>query len=215
MEAPAQGKAERLMTQAKGKLPIHLAPQGLSSAWDSANHIIDSFIRILPDLVLALVVFGLFVILARFCKWLFERIGASRHMRRNAAILLGKLVQLIVLIAGFLIAIPIISPSFTFGNLITTLGISSVAIGFAFQNILQNFLAGILLLLHEPFQVGDYITVTGFEGEVRAIRGRDTVIETKDGTHVVIPNATLFMNPVVVRDTQAPPQPAPQQAPNH
>lgn len=200
------------MTLAIGKIPIHLAPQRLSTAWDSANHIVGTFIKLLPNLVLAFLVFTLFVILARICKWIFERLGKSRHMRRNASILLGKLAQLIVLVAGFLIAIPIISPSFTFGNLITTLGISTVAIGFAFQNILQNFLAGILLLLHEPFQVGDYITVTGFEGEVQAIRGRDTVIETKNGTHVVIPNSTLFMNPVVVRDTQPAPESAPQQA---
>jgi len=200
------------MTLAVGKLSIQLAPQRLSTAWDSTNHIVQTFIKLLPNLVLAIVVFTVFVILARVCKWLFERVGSNRRMRRNAAILLGKLAQLLVLVAGLLIAIPIISPSFTFGNLITTLGISTVAIGFAFQNILQNFLAGILLLLHEPFQVGDYITVTGFEGEVKAIRGRDTIIETKDATHVVIPNATLFMNPVVVRDvppaTEAATQPA-------
>jgi small conductance mechanosensitive channel len=192
------------MILAASKVSIHLAPQKLSTAWDSANHIVSTFIKLLPNLVLAVLVFLIFLVIARICKWVFERLGAHRRMRRNAAVLLGKLVQLIVLVAGFLIAIPIISPSFTFGNLITTLGISTVAIGFAFQNILQNFLAGILLLLHEPFQVGDYITVTGFEGEVKAIRGRDTIIQTKDGTHVVVPNSTLFMNPVVVRDSPAP-----------
>lgn len=200
------------MTLAAAKLSVHLAPQKLSTAWDSANHIVSTFIKLLPNLVLAFVVFSFFIILAKICKWMFSRLGRSRHMRHNAAILLGKLVQLLVLVAGFLIAIPIISPSFTFGNLITTLGISTVAIGFAFQNILQNFLAGILLLLHEPFQVGDYITVTGFEGEVKEIRGRDTIIETKDATHVVIPNSTLFMNPVVVRDTRPTPESAPQPA---
>lgn len=194
------------------KLSVHLAPQKLSTAWDSANHIVSTFIKLLPNLVLAIVVFGFFIILAKICKWMFSRLGRSRRMRRNAAILLGKLVQLLVLVAGFLIAIPIISPSFTFGNLITTLGISTVAIGFAFQNILQNFLAGILLLLHEPFQVGDYITVTGFEGQVKEIRGRDTIIETKDATHVVIPNSTLFMNPVVVRDARPSPESARQPA---
>lgn len=150
------------MILAASKLPVHLAPQRLSTAWDSANHIVTTFVKLLPNLVLAIVVFVAFVIVALVCKWIFERMGTHRHMRRNAAILLGKLAQLIILIAGFLIAIPIISPSFTFGNLITTLGISTVAIGFAFQNILQNFLAGILLLLHEPFQVGDHISVTGF-----------------------------------------------------
>lgn len=192
------------MILAASKVSIHLAPQKLSTAWDSANHIVSTFIKLLPNLVLAVLVFLIFLVIARICKWVFERLGAHRRMRRNAAILLGKLVQLIVLVAGCLIAIPIISPSFTFGNLITTLGISTVAIGFAFQNILQNFLAGILLLLHEPFQVGDYITVTGFEGEVKSIRSRDTIIQTKDGTHVVVPNSTLFMNPVVVRDSSTP-----------
>jgi len=190
------------MTLAANKLQIHLAPQRLSTAWDSANHIVSTFVKLLPNLVLAFVVFTAFVILARICKWIFERMGKHRQMRRNAAILLGRLVQLIVLIAGILIAIPIISPSFTFGNLITTLGISTVAIGFAFQNILQNFLAGILLLLHEPFQVGDHITVSGFEGEVKQIQSRATIVETKDATHVVIPNSTLFLNPVVVRDNR-------------
>jgi small conductance mechanosensitive channel len=200
------------MILAVGKVPIHLAPQRLSTAWDSANHIVSTFVKLLPNLALAFVVFTLFVILAKVCKWIFERMGKGRHMRPNAAVLLGKLAQLVVLIAGFLIAIPIISPSFTFGNLITTLGISTVAIGFAFQNILQNFLAGLLLLLHEPFQVGDHITVTGFEGEVKEIQGRATIIETNDATHVVVPNSTLFMNPVVVRDAQTAPQSAPQKA---
>jgi small-conductance mechanosensitive channel len=202
------------MIFATGKIAVHLAPQRLSTAWDSANRIVATFVKLLPNLVLAFVVFTLFVILAKICKWIFARVGESRHMRRNSAILLGKLAQLIVLIAGFLIAIPIISPSFTFGNLITTLGISTVAIGFAFQNILQNFLAGLLLLLHEPFQVGDHITVTGFEGQVKEIQGRATIIQTKDGTHVVVPNSTLFMNPVVVRDASSAAEAATQQTPD-
>jgi small conductance mechanosensitive channel len=198
------------MILAANKLPIHLAPQRLSTAWDSANHIVTGFIKLLPNLVLAIIVFVAFVIVARICKWIFERMGSHRHMRPNAAILLGKLVQLIIVIAGFLIAIPIISPSFTFGNLITTLGISTVAIGFAFQNILQNFLAGILLLLHEPFQVGDHISVTGFEGIVKEIQGRATIIRTNDSQRVVVPNATLFMNPVVVHEDKPAAEAAPQ-----
>jgi small conductance mechanosensitive channel len=78
------------------------------------------------------------------------------------------------------------------------LGIGSVAIGFAFQNILQNFLAGILLLLQEPFQIGDWITITGLEGQVEDIQTRATVIRTADGNRIVIPNAVLFTNPVTV-----------------
>jgi hypothetical protein len=90
------------------------------------------------------------------------------------------------------------SASFQAADLIKMLGIGSVAIGFAFQNILQNFLAGILLLVNEPFQLGDLISVTGIEGNVDDIQARATVVTTKEGRQVVIPNAVLFTNPVAV-----------------
>jgi small-conductance mechanosensitive channel len=77
--------------------------------------------------------------------------------------LLGQLVQTTIAIVGFLIAFSAVAPSFHASDLVRTLGIGSVAIGLAFQNILQNFLAGILLLIHEPFQLGDWISVTGIE----------------------------------------------------
>jgi small conductance mechanosensitive channel len=92
-------------------------------------------------------------------------------------------------------------PSFQAGDLVKILGVGSVAIGFAFQNILQNFLAGVLLLLQEPFRLGDCITITGFEGKVEDIQTRATIISTSDGHRIVIPNAVLFTNPVVVGDT--------------
>ena len=76
-------------------------------------------------------------------------------------------------------------------------------IGFAFQNILQNFLAGILLLLQEPFRLGDIISVTGIEGNVADIQARATVVTTKEGRQVVIPNAVIFTNPVAVAHAEA------------
>jgi small conductance mechanosensitive channel len=73
-----------------------------------------------------------------------------------------------------------------------------VAVGFAFQNILQNFLAGILLLLQEPFRIGDFISVTGIEGTVNDIQSRATVVTTREARQVIIPNAIIFTNPVDV-----------------
>jgi small conductance mechanosensitive channel len=112
--------------------------------------------------------------------------------------LLARLVQTGIFVLGFLIAFSVVAPSFRAGDLIKLLGVGSVAIGFAFQNILQNFLAGILLLLQEPFQLGDLISVTGIEGNVDDIQARATVIATKEGRRVVIPNAILFTSPVAV-----------------
>ncbi|MHB8722488.1 MAG: mechanosensitive ion channel domain-containing protein [Steroidobacteraceae bacterium] len=70
--------------------------------------------------------------------------------------------------------------------------------------MLQNFLAGILLLLQEPFRLGDVISVTGIEGNVSDIQARATIVTTKEGREVIIPNATIFTNPVAVghNDTQ-------------
>ena len=170
----------------------------LSNAWKSGDKIIAKAIDLLPNIILACAIFIVFVIVARVCKSLIERLGERRKMRQNAALLLGKLTQLVVVILGFLIGLSVVAPSFTASDLIKTLGIGGVAIGFAFQNILQNFLAGILLLLHEPFRIGDQINVTGLEGIVDTIQTRATIIHTKDGHRVVIPNATLFTNPVTV-----------------
>lgn len=189
--------------------PIHLAPVHLSNAWQSGDKIIAKAVALLPNLILASAIFIVFAIAARIGKSLIERLGERRKMRQNAALLLGKLVQVLVVILGFLIAVSIVAPSFTASDLIKTLGIGGVAIGFAFQNILQNFLAGILLLLHEPFRIGDEITVTGFTGIVDTIQTRATIIHTKEGNRVVIPNATLFTNPVVVQHAEAAPTPTP------
>lgn len=200
------------MTWAPGA-PIHFAPVHLSNAWQSGDKIIQKAVALLPNLILACAIFIAFAIGARIGKSLIERLGERRKMRQNAALLLGKLVQLLVVILGFLIALSIVAPSFTASDLIKTLGIGGVAIGFAFQNILQNFLAGILLLLHEPFRIGDQINVTGFEGVVDTIQTRATIIHTKDGHRVVIPNATLFTNPVTVFSAEKLQQ-APSQQPN-
>jgi small conductance mechanosensitive channel len=109
-------------------------------------------------------------------------------------------------VVGFLVALAVIAPSFHATDLIKLLGIGTVAIGFAFQNILQNFLAGILLLLQEPFRLGDLISVTGIEGNVSDIQARATIVTTREGREVVIPNAVIFTNPVAVGHSAANPE---------
>ena len=182
--------------------PLQQSPVHLSNAWKSGDKILGHAIDLLPNIILACAIFTVFLIVGRMCKSLLERLGERRRMRQNAALLLGKLTQMTVLFLGFLIAVSVIAPSFTASDLIKTLGIGGVAIGFAFQNILQNFLAGILLLLHEPFRIGDQINVSGLEGIVDTIQTRATIIHTPDGHRVVIPNATLFTNPVIVRSAE-------------
>jgi small conductance mechanosensitive channel len=170
----------------------------LSNALQSGEKIVNGAISLLPNFVIALVIFCAFLILGSAIKSTVRRILERRERHRNIAILLGQLTNTAIVIVGFLIALSVVAPSFKAGDLIKILGIGSVAVGFAFQNILQNFLAGILILLQEPFSPGDWISVTGIEGSVDDIQPRATIITTKVGNRVVIPNAVLFTNPVAV-----------------
>jgi small-conductance mechanosensitive channel len=146
---------------------------------------------------LAIVIFVLFLVLASASKSLTRRFAVKRRTHQGATLLISRLVQTSIVVLGFLIAFSVVAPSFQAADLIKMQGIG-VAIGFAFQNILQNFLAGILLLVNEPFRLGDLISVTGIEGNVEDIQARATVVTTKEGRRVVIPNAVLFTNPVAV-----------------
>ncbi|MEG4234162.1 mechanosensitive ion channel [Microcoleus sp. Pol11C3] len=101
--------------------------------------------------------------------------------------------------AGSSIACVIVFSALRPGNIIGLLGLDSVAISFAFQDIFKNFLSGILLLLHEPFLWGDQIFVEGFEGTVEKISMRSTHILTDRGERVIVPKAIVLTNSAIGR----------------
>jgi small conductance mechanosensitive channel len=173
-------------------------PIDLSAAWKTGIKIINDSISLLPNLILAVVIFVIFMILASASKSFTRRFTVRWGKRQGVALLLGQIAHTTVSVLGFLIAFSVVAPSFHASDLIRTLGIGSIAIGFAFQNILQNFLAGILLMINEPFQLGDWISVIGIDGEVDDIQTRATHVITEEGREVFIPNALLFTNPVAV-----------------
>ena len=177
-----------------------------SAAIKTGSRLVYTAISLLPNIIVAAVIFGLFIFLASGSKSLTQRFIAKRRKGQGVALLLGRITQTGIIVLGFLIAFSIVAPSFGAGDLVKMLGIGSVAIGFAFQNLLQNFLAGILLLLQEPFSLGDFISVTGIEGTVDDIQARATVVSTKEGRKVVIPNAVTFTNPVAVSRSEIAPR---------
>jgi small conductance mechanosensitive channel len=164
--------------------------------WQSAQSMIDRFIARLPSLIVGAIVFLLFYVLSIVVSRVILR--TTRKYRPNLGMVFARLTGGATILLGFLVAFSVVAPSFQAGDLIKILGISGVAIGFAFQNILQNFLAGLLLLWAEPFRVGDEIKLDNYEGTVGEIQARATIIETYDGRRVVIPNADLFTRSVTV-----------------
>jgi small conductance mechanosensitive channel len=171
----------------------------VAKLWMAGRHMIDNFVDRLPALALAVVVFiafyGLSHIVARAIR------QAVSRRRQNLALVFARLTGGATVLLGLLVALSIVAPSFQASDLIKILGIGGVAIGFAFQNILQNFLAGLLLLWAEPFRVGDEIKLDAFEGTVEEIQARATIIRTYDQRQVVIPNADLFTHSVIVNTT--------------
>lgn len=153
---------------------------------------------LLPNLLFGLIVFVVFVFAARGVRSLVERLTLNREQSASLKILLSRLAYVATLILGVLITVTIVVPSFTPASLVSALGVGGVAIGFAFKDIFQNFLAGVLLLLTEPFKLNDQIKYKDFEGTVESIQTRATTIRTYDGRRVVIPNAELFINAVTV-----------------
>jgi small-conductance mechanosensitive channel len=168
----------------------------LGKLWQAGRHMIDSVISRLPALIVGILAFLLFYAFS-FLAARFVARAVSRR-RQNLAVVFARLIQGATILIGFLVSFSIIAPSFQASDLIKILGVGGVAIGFAFQNILQNFLAGLLLLWTEPFRVGDEIKLDAFEGKVEEIQTRATIIRTYDERRVVIPNADLFTHSVIV-----------------
>jgi small-conductance mechanosensitive channel len=170
----------------------------LSRIWLGFQHLFNDLLATVPNLLLALIVLTPFWLAARSVKALVQRFPIVRQHQYNLGLVLGRLAQWGINGAGILVALSIVLPSFKASDLIQLLGIGGVAIGFAFRDILQNFLAGILLLLTEPFRIGDQIAVRTFEGTVEDIQTRATMLRTYDGRRVVIPNSSLFTESVTV-----------------
>ena len=164
----------------------------------SANHLLQQMISRIPYLIVASLVFVIFWVLSIFFKKAVTKILGNRKHHQNLVTVFRRVGSALILFLGFMVAMIIAVPSFTPGKLIGALGIGSVAIGFAFKDIFQNLLSGILLLLSEPFRIGDQIISGNFEGTVEDIQIRATTIRTYDGRKVVIPNSQLYTSPMTV-----------------
>jgi small conductance mechanosensitive channel len=159
---------------------------------ESFQHWYDGFVEQLPELLAALLCLVATVLVARKVRrWAekgLRRTSAEPHVR----LLLAKLAYFGVVTVGTVVALSLggVNP----GVLVGSLGLATVALGFALQDIVSNFAAGIALLLEHPFTRGDHIAMGDTEGTVEDIRVRATQLRTPDGQRVVVPNKLLFTN---------------------
>ncbi|MGE3802513.1 MAG: mechanosensitive ion channel family protein [Candidatus Kapaibacterium sp.] len=170
----------------------------ISKALETIQGWINELIILLPNIIIAIIAFTAIFFFGKGVRSLIIKLTEKHKRSQNVGIVVGRLGFGVTVILGFFIALMIIVPSFTAGQLIGALGISSIAIGFAFKDILQNFLAGILILMTDAFKIGDQIIVETYEGTVEDIQTRATTIRTYDNRKVVIPNSNMFTGSVTV-----------------
>ena len=167
--------------------------------WRTLRNLGDSFLAQLPYIIIGIIVFVAFLIVARIVRRVTYAAGKRTRLDVTLADLLGRIASLLIIILGIFVAAVFIFPTFKPGDLVAGLGITSVAVGFAFKDVLQNFFAGILILWRRPFIVGDQIKFRDYEGIIEEITTRSTRIKTFDGERAVIPNGDIYTNPVLVK----------------
>lgn len=148
-------------------------------------------LQMLPIALVALLVTVIFWFLGKWAgnrgAWL-QRVGLS-----ELASLLGlRVIRTVITGIGFLLALEILDITALFGAILGVAGVVGIAVGFAFRNIVENYLAGVLLSARNPFEIGDQIEVGTFQGKVMRLTSRDTVLMTGDGNHLRIPNNVII-----------------------
>ena len=170
----------------------------LEAVREALISIVQQAVATLPALIAAIVI----LIVTAFAVNPVRQLVGSTTERFFDSISLRSLTTQMTTVAiwtlGILVASMILFPGLGLGDLLGLLGLGSVAIGFAFQDIFKNFLAGILLLLNQPFQINDQIIVSDYEGTVEEITIRSTHIRTYQGEQIVIPNSIVFTSPINV-----------------
>ena len=164
--------------------------------------ILRASIELLPQIVVALVVILATWLISKVAKSILARALDRSKMRTSLKELLILLLSILIWVLGLMIAAVIVFPGLTPASILAGLGIGSVAIGFAFKDVFENFLAGIIILFRREMRIGDHIECEGIEGQVAHIAIRESHIRQTDGQLVIVPNAILFKNPVIVRTDQ-------------
>jgi small conductance mechanosensitive channel len=178
-----------------GSIPA--APPPDEEITESATSLWESTTDALPRVAVAVAIILVGWLFSRGLRWVLHR-RFSTTRTASFATVMSKIASWIFVFVVVLVAVAITFPSVKPVDLLAGLGFFSVAVGFAFQDILENTLSGILLLFRQPFRSGDQITVMDRSGTVEGITIRETKLVTYDGELVVIPNRDVYKNVIDV-----------------
>lgn len=170
----------------------------LMSVQDTLLQIWADFVARMPFIAAGLVILLItWLVVAMTVRVITTTLRRSQ-IRGSLRELILRLISISIWIVGIMTAAIIVFPGLTPAKALGAMGVISIAVGFAFKDIFENFFAGILLLWRFPFERGDFIECEGIEGRAENVTVRMTQIRKVSGELVVVPNSFLFMNPVKV-----------------
>ncbi len=155
---------------------------------------LEAGIKHIPNFVVALLIVFFFSFLSRLVGSMLRKVLHQALESRQIADLLASICKVLVLVAGIFIALDFLGLSGTVTSLLAGAGIVGLAIGFAFQDMTENLIAGIAMGIRKPFKIGDVVKAEQVFGTVKAINLRNTLVETFFGQIEVVPNKILFRN---------------------
>lgn len=206
-----QGKTEDTSTSAEAGASAEAAPapEIPDDLADVAATVTETVAGLWQDLVVRtpFLVAGILVLLVTWgTVAIFRRVApkilGGQRLRRSLRDLIERLITMSIWAVGLTVAMVIVFPGLTPAKALGALGLVSIAVGFAFKDIFENFFAGVLLLWRFPFETGDFVECQGITGRVEEITIRMTLIRLTSGELVVVPNSFLFKNPVNILTNQ-------------
>jgi small conductance mechanosensitive channel len=170
-------------------------PEGLEPAIETVTSLYDQLVGALPLVALALVLAAVGITVAAYAARSVERALGRTKADQMAASLVGRIVRVLLVVATILLALAVAGVEV--GPALAGLGLAGLAVALALQGILENFIAGIILMARKPFRPGDQISSNDLEGTVVDIDTRVTRLLSYDGESVLIPNIEVFRQPLI------------------
>lgn len=168
----------------------------LDTMMDSANDALARLLERVPQLVLALLVLLI-------ASWISRFVGNRLHLIRirsqnpYMSSLVRMIVRTAIMLVAVLIALDLIGLTSVVGAVLGSAGVVGLVLGFAFRDIAENYIAGILLSVRRPFEPGDHVMIENREGKIISVNSRATVLITMDGNHLQLPNSLVFKSVVL------------------
>ena len=164
---------------------------------ESTHKYIETIINIFPDILFSFFILIIFWIVARLLTTSILKVINQHTNNNNIANIIASIIKNTIIIIGFITSLGTLGVNVS--GIIAGLGISGVALSLALKDVLSNFVSGILIFIHEPFKIGDKITIEGQSGKVKNINLRYVTIE-EDGKDILVPNL-ISASKIVIIDT--------------